>query len=335
MKRLALVLSDYKKNEYNLTFKEKPPWWGGDLQTIRNFLCAGEVELPGHSKTLIILTNDGSGDEIIAILDTPNNDIKGPLIMLVHGLTGSDKSAYMVATSRYHLLQGRRVLRLNLRGVGPTAKICQKHYHGGHITDISDALDYLDDDVKSKGIFIIGFSLGGNILLNFLAKNNDYDLLGAASVSASIDPISAAKKLLSKRNAIYQSRLLRHMKEEYLSKRNDLSDIEKEIMLNSKSIYEFDDKITGPKNGYEDAEDYYFQTKSARKMECIKIPTLIISARNDPWIPIEAYEIIKKNAPENITVLITDGGGHVGFHEKGQADTWYDRKIDAFISSLI
>lgn len=318
-----------------MTFKEKPPWWGGDLQTIRNFLCASKVVLPGRSKALVIPINDGSGDQIIATLDEPDIPTAGPLILLIHGLTGSENSAYMLATSKYHILRGRRVLRLNLRGAGPTAKTCKKHYHGGHISDISDALNYLDEEVTANGVFLIGFSLGGNILLNFLAEHDEYELLGAASVSASIDPKSAAEKLLSKRNAIYQSRLLRHMKEEYLSKRNDLSDVEKEIMQNCKSIYEFDDKITGPKNGYKDAEDYYFQTKSARKMDHIKIPILIISARNDPWIPIEAYEELKKDAPENVSVLITDGGGHVGFHEKGQADTWYDRKIDKFISNLI
>lgn len=317
-----------------MTFKEKPPWWGGDLQTIRNFLCAGEIELPGQSKVLTIPTNDGSGDEIIATLDTPFGDVLGPLIILIHGLTGSENSAYMLATSRYHLRKGSRVLRLNLRGAGPTAKTCLKHYHGGHISDVSDALDYLEDDIKSQGVFIIGFSLGGNILLNFLAENKDYNLLGAAVVSASIDPKSAAEKLLSPRNKIYQSRLLRHMKEEYLSKRNDLSKTDIELMLKCKSIYEFDDKITGPKNGYKDAEDYYFQTKSARKIDTINIPLLIISARNDPWIPIGAYEMIKERKQENVTVLITDGGGHVGFHEKGQIETWYDRQIDQFISKI-
>lgn len=319
----------------NLTFQEKPPWWGGDLQTIRNFLCAGEVTLPGHSVCHIIPTKDGSGDEILATLDTPNIPVAGPLMILIHGLTGSENSVYMRATSNYHLKKGRCVLRLNLRGAGPTAKTCRKHYHGGDISDIGDALDYLDDNIKSNGVFLIGFSLGGNILLNFLAENDQYNLLGAASVSASIDPKAAAEKLLSARNAIYQSRLLRHMKAEYLSKRNDLSDHEKEVMLNTKSIYDFDDKITGPKNGYKDAEDYYYQTKSARKIASIKIPLLIMNARNDPWIPYGSYEKLKRNAPDNVNVLITDGGGHVGFHEKGQVDTWYDRQIDEFVSTLI
>lgn len=321
--------------DLDLMFKEKPPWWGGDLQTIRNFLCAGEIALSGNSETITIPTNDGSGDEIIATLDTPDGEILGPLIILIHGLTGSENSVYMLTTSRYHLRKGSQVLRLNLRGAGPTAKTCHKHYHGGHVSDISDVLDYLDDDLKANGVFIVGFSLGGNILLNFLAKNNDYKLSGAATVSASIDPKSAAEKLLSKRNWIYQSRLLRHMKEEYLSKRNNLSEAEKEIMLSTKSIYEFDDKITGPINGYKDAEDYYHMTKSARKVEKIEIPLIIISARNDPWIPIGAYELIRKNNQKNVSVLITNSGGHVGFHEFGQSETWYDRQIDKFISALI
>ena len=87
----------------NLTFQEKPPWWGGDLQTIRNFLCAGEVTLPGQSVCHIIPKKDGSGDEILATLDTPNIPVAGPLMILIHGLTGSENSVYMRATSNYHL----------------------------------------------------------------------------------------------------------------------------------------------------------------------------------------------------------------------------------------
>ncbi len=317
-----------------MTFKEKPPWWGGDLQTIRNFLCAGNTTLPGNSKSFLIPTTDGSGDEITATLDMPDTPIIGPLIILIHGLTGSEDSAYMLATSQYHLKQGRQVLRLNLRGAGSSAKRCREHYHGGHISDISDALDYLANKIKSNGIFLIGFSLGGNILLNFLAENNHLSLLGAASVSASIDPKAAAERLLSPRNTLYQSRLLRHMKEENLASKPDLPKTEKEKLLNIKSIYEFDDKITGPNNGYKDAEDYYYRTNSARKIDSILVPLLMINARNDPWIPYEPYEVVKQNAPHNVKVVITDSGGHVGFHEKGQNETWHDRQIGKFISGL-
>ncbi|MDG1995972.1 MAG: alpha/beta fold hydrolase [Emcibacteraceae bacterium] len=315
-----------------MTFKEKPPWWGGDLQTIRNHLRTAIKSLPGNSVAITIPTNDGSADQLTATLDTPHTPARGPLIILIHGLTGSENSRYMMASSAFHLGHGRRVLRLNLRGAGSSAQSCSRHYHGGHISDISDTLDYLDDNQKSNGVFLIGFSLGGNILLNFLAANNRHNLLGASSVCASIDPKAAAKRLLDFRNAFYQARLLRQMKQENLEGNSKLSIEQKRTISSTRSIYEFDDKVTAPKNGYKDAEDYYFQTNSARKVQNINIPLLMISAKNDPWIPSKSYEMIKQNCPKNIKILLTDSGGHVGFHEKGQQETWYDRQINNFIT---
>lgn len=317
-----------------MIFKEKPPWWGGDLQTIKSFLCSSVKTLPGISKRLVIPTKDGSGDKITATLDTPNTLANGPLILLIHGLTGSEDSSYMMATSALHLKQGREVLRLNLRGAGSSAETCSKHYHGGHFSDISDALDYMDDTVKSRGVFLIGFSLGGNILINFLAANSRSDLLGAASVSASIDPQAAALRLMDPRNTIYQSRLLSNMKKEHFQRKPNLSNEQKQFISSTRSIYDFDDKVTAIENGYKDAKDYYFQTNSARKVQNITVPLLMISAVNDPWIPSVSYRNLINNSPKNVKVLLSAGGGHVGFHEKNQVETWYDRQIISFCKSV-
>ena len=314
-----------------MTFQEKPPWWGGDLQTIRNFLTPNVRALPGVSKDVVIPKNDCSGDQLTATLDTPNASIAGPLIVLIHGLTGSKDSRYMMASSSFHLKHGRQVLRLNLRGAGSSAKTCQKGYHGGHTSDIGDALVFLSGIIKTRGVFLIGYSLGGNILINFLSKTNDRKILGAATVSASIDPEAAALRLMDLRNVIYQARLLRDMKKEHFKRNPDLSDERQQVVSRIKSIYTFDDKVTAPEYGYKDAKDYYFKTNGARKIPNLDIPLLMISAINDPWIPSDSYKKLIDNSPLNIKILLSAGGGHVGFHEKGQEETWYDRQINCFI----
>ena len=125
------------------------------------------------------------------------------------------------------------------------------------------------------------------------------------------------------------------LQEENLENNPDLSAEQKDKVLDTKSIYDFDDKITAPENGYKNAEDYYHETNSARKVGQITTPLLMISAQNDPWIPSGPYEIVKQTAPDNIAVLIPASGGHVGFHEKGQTNTWHDRQINNFVSNLM
>lgn len=316
-------------------FHEQAPWWGGDLQTIRNFLKPFSDKLPGKSQQIIFSTSDGSGDQLMATLDMPEVCLEeAPLIILIHGLGGSEDSSYMRATSAYHLNLGRRVLRLNLRGAGPSEDINQKHYHGGHIDDLIDVLGGMDRVSNPNSIFLIGFSLGGNILVNFLAETNFPIILGAATVSASIDPEKAAKQLLKPRNYFYQAWLLHHMKKESLKRSERLNDKYKNAIKSAKTIYQFDDQVTARQNNYKDAADYYYQTAGMRKVDKIAAPLLMINARNDPWIPSEPYGQVINTKPDNIEVLLPNGGGHVGFHQKGSETTWHDDMINEFLAKL-
>lgn len=317
-----------------MKFHERAPWWGGDLQTIRNFLRPFSDDFPGRSRQITFSTSDGSGDQLLASLDTPDALLDDSLIILIHGLGGSANSSYMKASSAFHLSRGRKVLRLNLRGAGPSEAISKKHYHGGYIDDLIDVLTGLDETTKSNGVFLIGFSLGGNILVNFLAAIESSAIIGAASVSASIDPEKAARQLLKPRNYLYQAWLLRHMKKESLKRNLRLNDKYGEAITRAKTIYQYDNDVTAPQNNYKDAADYYYQTAGIRKIDDIDIPLLMINARNDPWIPSGPYEEIMLTKPDNIEVLLPNGGGHVGFHWRGSRETWHDTVINEFLAKI-
>jgi uncharacterized protein len=316
------------------TFRDRAPWWGGDLQTVRNFLMPDVGKLLGKSTQLIFATSDGSSDQLMATLDEPIVPENSPLIILIHGLSGSEESSYVKASAAFHLKRGRCVLRLNLRGAGPSWQTCKRHYHGGHVIDIFDALSGLKDHITGEGVFLIGYSLGGNILVNFLAVHKNLPILGAVSVSASIDPAGSANRLMAPRNALYQAWLLNHMKKESLERVSHLNEESQQVIKSARSIYDFDDKFTAPQNGFKDAPDYYHQTNGARNVKNITIPLIMIHARNDPWIPYAPYEKLMECSPDNIKVLLTNSGGHVGFHDRASRETWHDRIADEFISSI-
>jgi len=315
-------------------FRARAPWWGGDLQTLRNKIVCSAVELPGISKRLILPLEDSSGDQLAAMLDVPDNPIDSPLVILIHGMGGSEDSDYIRCSAAYYLKRGHHVIRLNLRGAGPSRLCSGGHYHSGCAADIRDALNGLDCGLVSHGLFLVGFSLGGNILINFLSRfADDLPIRGAVTVSAAIDPAQASKRIMAPRNLLYHSWLLKQMKEECLAPGARLTDRERAALTTARTIYEFDNSFTAPRAGYSDANAYYVGTAGWRVVSKIRIPTLLIHARNDPWIPSEPYDRLKRTAAPNIHIVQTDDGGHVGFHAKEHDETWHDKRAGLFFSS--
>jgi len=312
-------------------FTDRAPWWGGDLQTLRNQIMERQSALPSRPYRLVFQTSDGSGDQLTGTLERPLGPQSGPLIVLIHGLTGSEDSVYVRESARFHLVRGRPVLRLNLRGAGDGRSLARGYYHAGCASDLQDILDGLAGEEKQKGFFLVGFSLGGNILLNLLGRvRPGHGVMGAATVSAPIEPSDARKRLMAPRNVLYHRFLLSRMKRDVLAAA-DLSQLERSAVANAASIYDFDDRFVAPKNGFRDAPDYYERTAGARQVPAITVPTLMLAALNDPWIPAGAYFALRGSLPACVSVVIARSGGHVGFHERGHSETWYDRRIDDWI----
>ena len=271
-------------------FKDRFPWWGGDLQTLRNQLIPGPEHLGGDTTQVLIPLSDGRDDRLIAYLDIPPRYTEEPLVVLIHGLTGCSESTYIRASARFHLARRRRVCRLNLRGAGPSRATCRGYYHAGCARDLVDALEGVAAVVPADSIFVVGYSLGGNILLNLLSELSDrHSIIGGATVSAPIEPLQAAERLMHARNFFYQRFLLHRMKNDVLDPRAGLSEKEAAAVRRSRSVYEFDDVFTAPRNGFDGVEDYYRRTAGAAHARRIGVPLLMLHALNDPWIPAEPY----------------------------------------------
>ena len=321
-------------------FVERPPWWGGDLQTLRNFILDERADLgPAGAEAVEFPDRDGAGDVLIGTLNRPasptDDGRRRPLILLIHGLTGDEDSRYMRASARHMLSLGYPVLRLNLRGAGPSRLRCKGHYHAGRSDDLRLVLGRMDGRLAASGILLVGFSLGGNIMLKYLAEQGSRaPILGAVSVSAPIDLKATQTRMMAWRNRGYHDVMLRDMKADISRPLYSLSESERARLGSIRTVFEFDEFMVAPRNGFAGADDYYARCSAKPMLGAIRTPTLLIQARNDPWIPGAIYEGVAGLGNPKLTLLLTKGGGHVGFHGLGGRAAWHNRCIARFAAGL-
>lgn len=316
----------------------RAPWWGADLQTLRNALVGSPPELPANHSTRIALPLlDESGDILSGLLNEPTAGVSSEakaLVILIHGLSGSEESAYMLISTGYWLSRGHRVLRLNLRGAGPSRPTCRQQYHAGRSEDLRDVLSSLPARLTADGLLLMGYSLGGNMLLKFLAEYGEpFPILAAASVSAPIDLAAASARFLDARNWVYHKHLLGNMKRECFDGPVEITAEERKTILACRSILEFDERVVAPRNGYADAAHYYRENHARRFLAEIKIPTLVIHALNDPWIPSHAYTSYAWQDNPSLHPVLAKSGGHVGFHARGSTTPFYDHCLGSFVDT--
>ena len=276
---------------------------------------------------------DGSGDRLAARF-TPASGEKS-LVVLIHGLTGCETSMNMVRAAIHHHGLGYPVLRLNLRGAGPSRATCKGDYHAGCSQDLADALSSVIEtapELSRNGLYISAVSLGANIMIKFLAEYGaDFPVRAAASVSAPIDLAASSSSVMRRRNALYHRWLLGRMKIDCGG--SDLTPVQRAAMARSRTVYEFDDIFLAPRHGFEGADHYYEETGATRFLGAVSIPTLVIHARDDPWIPAAAYSANDWSRNEMLTPLLPRAGGHVGFHAPGHEASWHDRCAAAFFAA--
>lgn len=320
-------------------FVPRAPWWGGDLQTLRNFLIRRWADLRGYPTVRLTLPlRDGSGDRLLAALTRPRVEATParPLVILVHGLTGCEESFYLLNTAAELLRQGFPVLRLNLRGAGPSRPVCRLQYHAGRSEDFAEALEQLPPAATAAGVVAIGYSLGANMLLKYLGERGSRTRLKAAvSVSAPIDLAETSRWMMRGRSAIYQGYLLRDMRREALAPGADLTVSERDAIRAARSIWEFDHRFSAPRNGFPGAAEYYEKNAAQRFLDEIKVPTLVIYALDDPWIPATAYRTYDWRRNAYLLPLLEASGGHVGFQGRGDRRVaWHDLCIAAFLAKV-
>jgi len=308
-------------------FRERVPWFGGDLQTARNALRLDHANLSKWPGARLSFTAP-NGDQLSGVLHNAEGGTEC-LVVLVHGLTGCEDSAYVRASAQRLLGAGHDVFRLNLRGAGPSRPHCRAMYHAGRSDDLRLVLEgLLSAGQGVNGVFAMGYSLGGNLLLKYIGEAGAASLIDRAlSVSAPINLAAASARLEARRNRGYHRWLLDRMKQDWTSGPLNIETSQMAALKSAQTIREFDNDVVAPLNGFADAADYYTQNASGGFLSRISVPTLVLHADNDPWIPADAYRALS-GLSDHLRVEITRGGGHVGFH--GRAGRWHDDCAVAF-----
>jgi predicted alpha/beta-fold hydrolase len=304
-------------------FQERAPWFGGDLQTLRNSVRGTPPDLPGGERLLLPMPD---GDRLAARLDRRPGLIDRPLVVLVHGCAGSEVSRSVVVSMRHLIGKAWPVLRLNLRGSLPSGPTAAGHYHAGRTADLADALRGLPAELTRHGIVLFGHSLGGNLVLKFMGEGgHGLPVLAAVTVSTPIDLAATCARMLAPRNFAYQRYMLEAMKREALAPGAAVNTFERAAIAAARNVYEFDDRFIAPRFGYRDAQDYYESNSAKHFLAGIARPTLILQALDDPWIPGVCYTTIDWPRLPMIEAVLTPGGGHLGFHGQGSGVPWHDR----------
>jgi predicted alpha/beta-fold hydrolase len=253
-------------------------------------------------------------------------------VVLVHGLEGSSRAPYMRSLAHTFLEAGFAVHRTNIRSCGGTEFLCKTLYHAGFTHDLFAYLLDLDRQRRTP-VHLVGFSLGGNMVLKLaghLGPDAHRLLASVAAVSTPLDLKECSLRLNHPANRIYQWHFLRSMKKRLLLRGKLLTDllpIEPAAVRKLSSVYELDDCVTAPAFGFRSAADYY-DTQSARNfVSAIRVPALIVQAKNDPLIPFSCYQQTDLASNTEVTLVTPDHGGHLGFVSPRSPSVWVDAII--------
>lgn len=331
MAREASTQVDFPK------FEAGPPWWGGHLQTIASALPTSPSDLdPYPSERLFAPVPDGTADTLVATLHRPlRSNINQCVILLIHGVSGSEDSSYILRSAVYFLNLGYPVLRTNLRGAGPSRPLCKLQYNAGTTDDLVHLVSIVPADLRSNGIVAMGYSLGANVLMKFLGERGSSSPIRAAvAVSSPLDLSTVSRRLMRWDNALFQFAILSQLRKESIKPAAVLSKQERDAVLGTRTVWDFDQTFTAPRNGFSDAEDYYMRSSCGPFLEHIAVPTLMIYASDDPIVPNDAYLQYKWDRNPRLVRLLSQSGGHCGFRGADRHAYWHDACAARFLKNI-
>jgi predicted alpha/beta-fold hydrolase len=261
------------------------------------------------------------------------------VVLLIHGLGGSFRTGYMPRVASRLNLHGWRTIRMDLRGWGAGLGLARRAGHAGRSEDVAAALRYVARLCPGSPISLVGFSLGGNLALKMVGEmgsNVPPGLDSVMAVAPPIDLVRCAHNIKQGINWIYDRSFMRALRRNILHRKSLLprfDGLQAESL--PRTLYDFDDKITAPLSGFVDAEDYYTRASATHVLRRVCVPTLIVSAEDDPIIPVEIFHEAKRSPCVNLH--LTRHGGHLGF--VGRADTdpdhrWLDWRVVQWVQQV-
>jgi predicted alpha/beta-fold hydrolase len=318
----------------------EPAWWlpGPHLQTIWPTMIRRRAKTLKLRRERIELDDgdfvdlDWVDQEIIQSNSHPNV----PIVLILHGLEGSVYSPYAQGMLQAIAQAGWRGVLMHFRGCSGEMNRLPRIYHSGDTRDVAAVVDILHRRESQTPLAVIGFSIGGNVLLKWLGETGDQNPLTAAiAISVPFELDKAAAQLQKGFSRVYEWYLLRYLRRKVLKKfRNSSYSL---LLANLRSLREFDDKVTAPLHGFIDAEEYYKKSSSRQFLKDIHVPTLLLQAEDDPFMTPDVIPE-EKELSKMINLEVTKSGGHVGFIAgklPWRAEYWLEQRVPLFLKEYL
>ena len=263
-----------------------------------------------------------------------------PLLAIVHGLEGSCDSNYVMGIAEKAYQCGFHVVRLNQRNCGDSEKLTPTLYNSGMSADYRAVLEELADGDGFTQIFFAGYSMGGNLITKMAGEYGDAPpraLRGICAICPAMDLASCADALNKRENYFYQRHFVKGLMARYARKAVLFPKIySRDGFGKIRSVRGFDDAITAPCFGYRDAQEYYETASARRVVGNVRVPMLMITAQDDPFVPYESFLAALVADNPAIRFVAPEHGGHCSFISKhpGRERFWAEARVVDFCDGL-
>lgn len=284
-------------------------------------------------------------------LETPDGDFikldwvgdRGPIVVVLPGLQGDLQSSQVRGLLRECARRGWRGVLLHHRGRGEPNRL-RNSYHCGKTCDLDFLVRRLHRQEPDTRLGLVGYSVGANICLKWLGENgrqgNRLPVAAAVGVSAPFNVGPVVKKIERGFSRIYQWHLLSSILRD-MERKIEVVDVGLNLtrreLRSLRTFFEFDDRVTSPLNGFSGAEDYYARTRTDTLLRYVSVPTLIVNARDDPFIPAQLIPD-SRSVSSRVTLEISDEGGHMGFVSgrwPWAPQFWLDKRVPDFLAPFL
>lgn len=317
-------------------FVPHPLLRGGHLQTIAGVYLARRLP-PYRAAQHVVALPDG--DRIMLHDDRPEQWHPGDRVaLLLHGVAGCHGSPYLVRVAEKLNRIGVRTFRMDMRGCGAARAMAEYPGHAGRSEDAAAAVAKIQQAAPGSPLTLVGFSMGGNIVLKMLGEAASHlpgNVDGAVALAPPIDLICCGKNIDRGWNRMYSRNFTRLLVQYVRERRETVPAIAARPLLPyPTSIVDFDNRFTAPLSGFRDVWDYYEQASAWPVLARVAVPTLILTAKDDPVVPFSMFE--RACFSSTIQLVAPDRGGHIGFvaHRNADPDRWWmDWRIIQWIQS--
>jgi len=318
------------------TFDYQPLYRNGHIQTVLAWAKPRTFpRLPAPVPRFFDVAPDA---RVLAHCHWHAEPAKHPALLLLHGLEGSSSAHYMGGMADKAFAAGWNVVRLNQRNCGETEHLTRGLYHSGLTNDPLFVLRELVAVDRITAVGVAGYSLGGNLTLKLAGELGDSfpPFKAVCAVSPTMDLAACVKALERRSNIAYEFNFVRRLKARMRRKAAVFPhEYALEELKRVWTVRQFDEAFTAPHHGFRDASDYYYRASAMRVIDRIRVPALILTAEDDPFVPVDPFRDPSVVNNPYVKVVVTRHGGHCAFVEKGNGEYdgyWAEREIVRFVT---